>query len=349
MKFHTCVYVSAAMVALTCTNVATAGSGKNFDSKDWSLACDNTRTCRAAGYSHGNPNEHSVSLLLTRKAGEQERVHAKVRFLSLATASAPHLWIGKIDLGTIQQQSNQIWQLSDAQTQALIPALLGIGQSVRFSQGDHHYPLSSNGANSVLLKMDDWQGRINTPSALTRLGHSTNAVLPALAPAKVIYQKPAIQATWTVAAQSISRQQVRAELAQQYTPQLSKTCPNLVSKSGQNDNFQLHILPLSATNSVATGLCWQSGRNQGHGIWLINNQAPFQAMLVTTDANHYANGLITVSQKGDDAGTCGWHQTFAWDGKRFALADDKQTGLCRGFAGGAWSMPTWVSTYSPAH
>ncbi|MFX9065572.1 DUF1176 domain-containing protein, partial [Acinetobacter baumannii] len=52
-------------------------SGLSFDHKDWQLACDNTRTCRAAGYSVDG-DEMPVSILLTRKAGPGQAVTGEV-------------------------------------------------------------------------------------------------------------------------------------------------------------------------------------------------------------------------------------------------------------------------------
>ncbi|NBD19090.1 DUF1176 domain-containing protein [Aquabacterium fontiphilum] len=52
-------------------------AGVSFGHLDWELACDNTRTCRAAGY---QPEEAglAVSLLLTRAAGPGTPVQARL-------------------------------------------------------------------------------------------------------------------------------------------------------------------------------------------------------------------------------------------------------------------------------
>lgn len=41
-----------------------------FTSQDWQVVCDNTRTCRIAGYQAENNSEFPVSVLLTRRAGQ---------------------------------------------------------------------------------------------------------------------------------------------------------------------------------------------------------------------------------------------------------------------------------------
>lgn len=56
---------------------ANAFEGESFQHKDWYLACDNTGTCRAAGYSDiGSLNP--VAVMFTREAGPATPITAKV-------------------------------------------------------------------------------------------------------------------------------------------------------------------------------------------------------------------------------------------------------------------------------
>lgn len=51
------------------TDTGTAVEGLSFQHDDWEVACDNTRTCRAAGYQSDDGGEAlPVSVLLTRAA-----------------------------------------------------------------------------------------------------------------------------------------------------------------------------------------------------------------------------------------------------------------------------------------
>ena len=60
------------------TSVFAEIKGISFSHEDWELACDNTGTCRAAGYhTDGNSFERMVSVLLTRKAGTNTPVKAE--------------------------------------------------------------------------------------------------------------------------------------------------------------------------------------------------------------------------------------------------------------------------------
>jgi hypothetical protein len=42
--------------------------------------------------------------------------------------------------------------------------------------------------------------------------------------------------------------------------------------------------------------------------------------------------------KGRGLGDCLSTETYAWNGTEFVLAEEKDTGLCRGFPGGAWDF-----------
>ena len=53
---------------------STALQGLYFQHQDWELACDNTGTCRAAGYQSDDDFEQPISMLLTRQAGAKSAV-----------------------------------------------------------------------------------------------------------------------------------------------------------------------------------------------------------------------------------------------------------------------------------
>ena len=53
-------------------------SGTHFSHKDREIACDNTRTCRAAGYQSDDNENPPVSVLLTRKAGPNQPVNGEL-------------------------------------------------------------------------------------------------------------------------------------------------------------------------------------------------------------------------------------------------------------------------------
>ncbi|MBV2132078.1 DUF1176 domain-containing protein [Pseudomonas sp. MAP12] len=67
-----------ALLPATLWAQETTPAGVGFTHHNWQLACDNTRTCRAAGY-QSDDDQLPVSVLLTRKAGPQQPVTGQVK------------------------------------------------------------------------------------------------------------------------------------------------------------------------------------------------------------------------------------------------------------------------------
>lgn len=56
-----------------------ASSAVEMTHHDWQVVCDNTRTCRLAGYQAEGNSELPVSVLLTRRAGSNASVTGRVK------------------------------------------------------------------------------------------------------------------------------------------------------------------------------------------------------------------------------------------------------------------------------
>ena len=68
-----------ALASLTAGAQPASPGTVGFSYKDWGLQCDNTRTCRAAGYQNDEDGGNApVSILLTRVAGPDQPVKAEV-------------------------------------------------------------------------------------------------------------------------------------------------------------------------------------------------------------------------------------------------------------------------------
>src|SRR5690606_20013575 len=67
------VRAAAISLVLCLGGAATNAAAVTFSHKDWDLRCDNTLTCRAAGYA-ADGEEPGSTVLLTRKAGSGEPV-----------------------------------------------------------------------------------------------------------------------------------------------------------------------------------------------------------------------------------------------------------------------------------
>ena len=78
----------AALSAALLSSVTQAATPVSFSNQDWEVACDNTRTCRLAGYQAENNSDLPVSLLLVRRAGANATVDGKVKLGGAKESSA---------------------------------------------------------------------------------------------------------------------------------------------------------------------------------------------------------------------------------------------------------------------
>lgn len=326
----------------------TAPESVSFEHGDWELVCDNTRTCRAAGYQaeYEEPSA-PVSVLFTRKAGPATPVTAQVALgddwdgtllgdlpaqfrLTLSIDGRAH---GNIAM----QQTNTIANLTPAQTAALLKALTR-DTRITFSAGEHTWTLSDDGASAVLLKMDEVQGRVGTPGALRRPGkRKESEVLPPL-PAPVVRAvkphppKPADAGFLDTHGHAL-REALRGATSEE-------DCMDLFE---ENDPQPLQISRLTKTKLLVSTRCWLAAYNAGEGYWIINDTPPFKPEFVTEQANGYEDGALSASHKGRGIGDCWSSEEWTWDGTGFVATGELTTGQCRGFPGGAWQLPTRVT------
>ncbi len=339
-------YLIPLFTLLSSIALADEVQGIYFIHKDWEIACDNTRTCRAAGYQaeEGATDEmpQPVSVLLTRLAGPNAPVTGRVRLAEYEDAppsNAATPLVLRIDgkmLGNVKLDPNQdTGELSAPQVRALITAL-GRTSRIEFTMGKQVYRLSGAGAAAVLLKMDDFQGRVGTPGALMRKGRKDESTVlpPVPAPELTIPQLNPLGVGDKELAEDKSGALHRA-LRQ--TLQDPEACVKF------NDQSQLTLARLSGGKLLVFTECWLAAYNGGFGYWVIEERTPFHPVLVTTDANDYEGGIITSAQKGRGLGDCWGHDAWSWNGSQFVHSDSGTTGMCKLVAaGGAWDLPTLV-------
>ncbi|WP_024912559.1 DUF1176 domain-containing protein [Chania multitudinisentens] len=320
--------------------------GVYFSHKNWEIACDNTHTCRAAGYS--DEDESSGSVLLTRLAGPGTALSGEVVLTEMvadevAPAEKLTLWINNKPAGALTAAEEGYWRLSASQIRSLIKAVKG-SSKVEFKGGATAFVLSGEGAAAVMLKMDDVQGRIGTPGALVKQGNRPESSVPAAIP------PPVIQAV------KISKAQERPLTAPEIAalrPKLLATLEqdecDLMQPSEDRDEELMMLTPLSGNHAVISALCWRAAYNEGQAYWVIDNALAESPVLVTTSGTDYSEGVISYSHKGRGLGDCWGTASWVWDGQAFRQESKATTGMCRYIhLGGTWHLPTFVAEVKPA-
>lgn len=334
-------------LAILSTPVLAQKSGVSFSHKDWEVVCDNTLTCRAAGYS---PEEgKGGSVLLTRLAGAGTPVTGKVMLAGVeADDDTPvarlTLWINDQPVGELKRGKEGDWLLSNKQTRDILAAVKGSGK-VEFKGGPDPFVLSGEGAYAVLLKMDDVQGRIGTPGALTKKGDKPESSVKAAVPVPVIHQVKTDKAQ--------ERPLTAPELAV-LKPKLLKTLSeddwcDLIQPSDEQEAETISLTPLDNAHSLISALCWRGAYNTGEGYWVIDSKLAGKPELITISGSGYENGEVFLGQKGRGLGDCWGMANWVWDGKTFRKSREATTGMCRYLRlGGTWDLPTWVADVKPA-
>ena len=329
--------------------------GISFQHNDWEVACDNTGTCRAAGY-QADSDEMPVSILLTRKAGAGQMVTGEFKLGSIEdddnqqNPEPVYLWINGKNFGSVG--------LSRQQTNALITALAGKAV-IEFKSGNKVWRLSDSGATAVLLKMDALQGRVGTTGALIKKGKNSEAdvfkprpmpVVTWVKPNEKINKSPAMQRLIkSVDLNQLKKDLIKHQLVLKQRHEKNGTdiyadgCTVLKGED-QYAKFELEVEPLNDNKLLASGLCWRGAYNSGVGYWLIDAKKPYQPQLITTGASDYADGIIYSNQKGRGLGDCWSNNEWTWNGTEFIQTHAATTGMCKMVeAGGAWDLPTKVA------
>ena len=298
-------------------------NGFSFAHKDWEVACDNTGTCRAAGYS-----DHAVSVLLTRAAGPDTSVYVDVAFAQRTANQASQkdatLFIDGQKQGALTFSAEGYFKLNYQQRKVFLDALRQ-DNTIEFAANGERLPLSNAGSSAVLLKMDEFQKRINTQSAVLHPGDkNSNDVLNA-EPAPLIITQPVIRTPDVEPLTTAQRQKIEPKI--RVTPEMN--CREL--EEGQERIY--YRIPVDKQHVLIQTECFDSSRTI---LWLTNTELTASPKLITSDASEYENGEI--ARFSDPI------QLWVWEGNNFTLRDEYRSGGQGNLSvGGVWTLPTFVS------
>ena len=331
------------LAALPLATLAFDDDGSYFEHKDWEIACDNTGTCRAAGYQAGYEAQ-AISLLLVRDAGADAAVSGEIAVTDLNwDDKAPQplkgsLYLNDKNLGEITLSGDDVApkaRLSPAQAKAVSKAVVG-SDKITFRTDKTTWTLSNEGANAVLLKMDDYQGRVGTPTALIKRGKDQKTI-PAPA-AKPVIHAAALPDTppRVLKAGDGEYSALRRLLAEK----AGDDCDRM--NEGEND---ITLYPLDSSHTLVETACWLAAYNSANYYAILSPDLKTIATTVDIeDGYDYSDGTIESGGRGRGLGDCFSLTRHTWDGKRFVTTYSAGSGQCKGFPGGAWELPTRVTT-----
>lgn len=364
MKILTTIFV-ASLSALSLPALAVYGTpfdGWGFVAEDWQVVCDNTLTCRAAGYTKEEYLDHPASILLVaepKKALPKAYVTVLTSDEESASVSGDNpstveLWLNDKSYGAIRDD-----ELNAEQTKQIIRHAR-INTKIELRGGNASWIISDKGMSAVLLKLDEVQGRVGTSLALVSQD-SANKQTPKSAKAKPIVRKSddyLAQDKKQLDAKKLAYFQANINKwididAVQFVGSADKTgdCELINPSSEAAINIAEYaasslgwdFIPINANYTLASHLCWRGAYNIGVGYWTINNANPSKPQFITSSGTEYYDGEISAIHRDRGIGDCWNSKTWVWDGKRFAMTEDSSSGMCRGFVGGAWDLPTYVS------
>ena len=316
--------------------------GENY--QDWDLVCDNTGTCRMAGYQ--DESSDPVSILFTRAAGENAAVEGKFTILPFGEADRDvqvgqdiEIWLNGKSLGTVKHISDDAPdKLTEEQTKALLSGLKKESE-IRLTYGKTTLKVSDKGAAAAMLKMDEFQQRLNTPSALIRQGQEKHAVL---AP-KV---EPQIDAV-SVKNRKTTELKLGEKQYDNVLALLRKAHDGCVDEDLESQDITIY--PLTHNKVLAEALCFKGAYQSTNYYAVLDDKLSNVEQVLAEQYNEagydekQGYSFVRGTYKARGIGDCWSGDDAVWNGKIFIRTSEWTTGSCKGFTGGAWQLPTFVS------
>lgn len=333
----------------------TVDASESFSHKDWQVVCDNTHTCRMAGYTEYTLDNRyfPLSMLFERKAGAQSQIDGYIQIAESEEESDLNTLKNRTLKMSVGKQTYLIdisQKLPQAQTDIIINALRN-GEQIGFIYGDtYRWDFSQKGSFASMLKMDDYQKRIGTVGAFYKKGERDEGSV--LRPkSKPVIRAPRIYADFKagstppeVAFTEKDKQLLQYLLGKYYAEDGEQSeC----WMSAEEAKETLRVYKVTDQLAVASQECWRAAYNYADAFWLINVKPPFEPKMITQASGLFIaeDGTLRLftSYKGRGLGDCWDREEWVWDGRDFVDAHYTTTGLCMGFPGGAWDLPALVT------
>ena len=336
--------------------------GWGFVKDDWQVVCDNTLTCRAAGYAGEDQWDTPATILLTA-IPKKALPTGQIQFVSEITDKTYHdaeLWLNGKNQGKLQLDTEgSVYDLTAKQTNSLI-SNARFNTKIEVKASGDSWVISDTGMLAVLLKLDEVQGRVGTPLALVSKNAPRSQAPKSAKPIPVINKAFAYSDEDNKTLSASKQAYFQANI----NKWVNINDPLLVGSEEKMGDCELvnpkteayqqmaeyssdmlgwYFIPVDDNHTLAVHSCWMGAYNAASGYWLIDNAKPRNPQLITTAGNDYFEGEISANHKDRGIGDCWNSKTWVWNGTTFAKMADSSTGMCKGFAGGAWDLPTYVS------
>ena len=312
--------------------------------QDWDLVCDNTGTCRMAGYQ--DESSDPVSILFTRAAGENAAVEGKFTILPFGETDRDvqvgqdiEIWLNGKSLGKVKHISDDVPdKLTEEQTKALLSGLKKESE-IRLTYGKTTLKVSDKGAAAAMLKMDEFQQRLNTPSALIRQGQEKHAVLAPQAAPKI--EAVSVNNHKTIELKR-SEKQFNHVLAL-----LRKAHDGCVDEDLESQDITLY--PLTQNKVLAEALCARAAYQYTNYYAVLDDKLSKVEQVLADQYNEagydekQGYAFVRGIYKGRVIGDCWNSEDAVWNGKIFIRTSEWTTGSCKGLPGGTWQLPIFVS------
>ena len=326
-------------VAAMATSIKGIGNYQDCD-----LVCDNTGTCRMAGYQ--DESSDPVSILFIRAAGENAAVEGKFTILPFGEADRDvqvgqdiEIWLNGKSLGTVKHISDDAPdKLTEEQTKALLSGLKKESE-IRLTYGKTTLKVSDKGAAAAMLKMDEFQQRLNTPSALIRQGQEKHAVLAPKA-------EPKIDAVSVNNRKTIELKHGEKQY-DNVIALLRKAHDGCVDEDLESQDITIY--PLTHNKVLAEALCVRGAYQSTNYYAVLDDKLSNVEQVLAEQYNEagydekQGYAYVRGSYKGRALGDCWSGQDAVWNGKIFIRTSEWTTGSCKGLPGGTWQLPIFVS------
>jgi hypothetical protein len=303
--------------------------------RDWSVACDNGKTCEATSLAPGEANLQDVGMIIRRPAGADGAVSISLRSPSDQAGGVELLADGKrIGSGTWDGEGVVLF---DAATSAGIAAAIVNARGLALRSGGAPLAtISPAGASAALRYMDAEQQRENTPTALVAKGNrpftATAPALPTVVAAPIARGEAAKPSAALIADMRRTSKCAADDFG---------TPTEEAFKLSESDTLVLISCGSGAYNAFSAPFIVTNGKarpaTSDHTYAVNPDEKAFQLVNASWDP---ATARMSSDFKGRGLGDCGDASVWVWDGSRFRLVEAETEGNCRGAV--KW-LRTWTA------